>query len=93
MSLMSGKLAASILLMLVLCNAAFIAHAASHVSGEFVSCEVCLAHTPLSHGLAQETATLSIPPAVTMRDGQTFQSVTATPARSTFARGPPLYLQ
>ena len=93
MSLKSRNLAVSLLLALLLCNAAFVAHAASHVSGEVVNCEVCLAHTPLSHGLAQDNSTPLIPHAGTERVGQTFQSVTATPSRSTCARGPPLLYQ
>lgn len=93
MLLMTRKRALSILLMLVLCNTVFVAHAASHLSDELVSCELCLAHTPLSHGLAQDVATPPISSGETVHGERTHQSTSATPERSTFARGPPPSIQ
>ena len=92
MALMSRKLVVSLLLVLVLCNAAFVAHAASHLSGEFVDCELCISHSPLSHGLANANTTVAIPPFDRIVQRPAHQTFTNSFACDFFARGPPLQL-
>lgn len=89
MALMSRKFVVSLLLVLVLCNAAFVAHAASHLSGEYVECELCISHSPLSHGLTNTNSTLVIPPFERILQRSAHQSFTNLFVPDFFARGPP----
>ena len=92
MALMSRKLVVSLLLVLVLCNAAFVAHAASHLSGEFVDCELCISHSPLSHGLTNTNTAVTLPPFEGILQRPTHQTFNNSFSRSSFARGPPTAL-
>ncbi len=90
---MPRKFVLSLLLLLVLCNAAFVAHAASHQSGDIVKCKLCLAHTPLSHGLANTDSNQPVAYGVTIAVELSSNFIATSNVQTSFARGPPRPIQ